>query len=329
MKSKRPNHLFLVTFALLAGFNSYAQKNLADSIITKELLQHYVQTLAHDSMQGRYTGTEGCEKAADWIALEMNSIGLQPLNSSDTGYHLFYKIEDGNKLITTANIVGFIPGKVSNSYIIFSAHYDHVGDASQQVLMTQFKPAKKDKIYNGANDNASGVAAMLAIAKYFKLLQNNNSSIIFIAFSGEEMGLLGSNAFVNSFVHPKNIKQVVNLEMLGRQSDINGKPFVTEGINSFGFTRKLNNNLQKTDATVKKKFFRPDGLPEENYFGRSDNYSFALKAVPANTIMSSTGLDIYYHSPADEWQTLDYKKMAIIVKNIALACTPLVQDINN
>ncbi|MFT3980998.1 MAG: M20/M25/M40 family metallo-hydrolase [Ferruginibacter sp.] len=301
-----------------------AQQAIADSVITKELLQHHVQVLAHDSMEGRLTGTAGCEKAAAYIAAQMKATGLHSFNDSISFYQ-FYKMEKGRKMVMAANIVGVLPGRIPDKYIIFSAHYDHVGNADKDYLWQQLRSSKKDKIYNGANDNASGVAAMLALAAYFKALQENDYTILFIAFSGEENGLAGSQALVNSFRKLDNIRQVVNLEMLGRLSATIKKPFVTEGMHSEGFRKKLNDNLRKLNPRM-KDFFRFDGLPEEHYFSRSDNYSFALQGIPANSIMATNGFDRHYHSPGDEWQTLDYDAMTTIVKAIALACTALVQE---
>ncbi len=190
---------------IFIAINSYSQKNITDSIITKQLLQKYVQTLAHDSMQGRYTGTAGCEKAAAWIAGEMKAIGLRAPFADSNFFH-FYKIAKDADTITAANVIGFLPGKVSGKFIIFSAHYDHVGDSNQQYLAAQYSLSRKDKIYNGANDNASGVAAMLALARYYQHLNDNHYSILFIAFSGEESGLLGSTALVNSFKNTSSIQ---------------------------------------------------------------------------------------------------------------------------
>ncbi|RYD82350.1 MAG: M20/M25/M40 family metallo-hydrolase [Sphingobacteriales bacterium] len=324
MKTKKQLRLFFLMIALAAADKLNAQKALADSIITQELLQHYVQALAHDSMQGRYTGTEGCEKAAQFIASQMKTAGLSPLNSSDSNYLLNYTIERSSGNITAANVLGIIPGKIADRFIIFSAHYDHVGNADKHQMPGQFELSKKDRIYNGANDNASGVAAILAIAQYFKLRNQNDYTILFIAFSGEENGLLGSEALLKSFTNKKNILQVINLEMLGKISARNKKPFVTEGRSSYGFMKKLNSNLTKMDAGLKNNFFQNDWLSTENNFERSDNYTFAKQGIPANTIMATTGLDKHYHTPSDEWHTLNYEEMTTVVKAVALACSPMV-----
>ncbi len=328
MTSKSIYPFFVVLLATLPSLKSYSQKALADSVITKDLLQHYVQALAHDSMQGRYTGTVGCEKAAALIAGEMKALGLLPLSKNKGAYDYPYYLAEGTDTSMAANIVGVVPGKISDKYILFSAHYDHIGDSNQQGSPLRLSSSPKDKIYNGANDNASGVAALLALASYFKFLQNNSYTLLFVAFSGEENGLLGSNVFVESFVKLKNIKQVINLDMLGRFSANSPKPIVTEGIYSYNFTKKLNRNLRQVDPTAPKAFFRVDNNLLENYFMRSDNYSFAQKGVPANTIMSTNILDDHYHSPSDEWETLDYEAMMNLVKGIALACTPMVQSKN-
>ena len=164
MISETLSKLLLLWVATLMGLNSYSQKALANSVITQELLQHYVQALSHDSMQGRYTGTIGCEKSADLIATEMRKIELKLIKNGDSNYRHPYYIAKGKDTIMAANIIGLIPGKTPEKYIIFSAHYDHVGDAGEQVIWQQLKTTIGDKIYNGANDNASGVAALLALA---------------------------------------------------------------------------------------------------------------------------------------------------------------------
>ena len=171
------------------------------------------------------------------------------------------------------------------------------------------------------------MAALLALATYFKLLQNNSYTLLFVAFSGEEGGLLGSEVFVKSFVNLGNIKQVINLEMPGRFSK-SAKPFVTEGINSNGLIKKLNTNLRRINPAADKVFFERDNYPLEDNFIRSDNYSFAIKGVPANTIMATHDTDKFYHSPSDDWRTLDFEAMTRAVKAIAMACTPLVQGSN-
>lgn len=321
-KWKQLVSLMIITGSSLQG---YAQKALADSLVSKEILQQHVQALAHDSMQGRRTGTSGCEKAAAYIAREMKTIGLKTFDRSDSNYYHHYSISGASGLTKTMNVVGLIPGKRSGKCIIFSAHYDHVGDANDIILPTQLNSSRTDKIYNGANDNASGVAVMLSLAAYFALLQDNDYCIIFVAFSGEEAGLLGSFALAKSFKNTDSIIQVINMDMLGRASAKSSRPFITEGINSYGFTKKLNKNLKQTDPHVQKNFFITDYLPGQNYFERSDNYPFALKGVPANTIMSGNDYDRYYHSPGDEWQTLDYELMANTAKAIALATIPMLK----
>lgn len=139
---------------------------------------------------------------------------------------------------------------------------------------------------------------------------------------------MGSEVFVKSFVNLGSIKQVINLEMMGRFSTKSTKPFVTEGINSSGLIKKLNTNLRRINPAADKVFFERDNYPLEDNFIRSDNYSFAIKGVPANTIMATHDTDKFYHSPSDDWRTLDFEAMTRAVKAIAMACTPLVQGSN-
>lgn len=314
---------FTLLGVTLCSVQAFSQQALADAVITKELLQAYVQVIAHDSMDGRLTGTEGCEKAGYWIAREMQAIGLQPM--SNRSFHHPYRITNGMDTIKAANIVGIIPGSNAKKYIIFSAHYDHVGNAAKHKWEGQLHTDPNDLIFNGANDNASGVAAMLALARYFTALQANDFTLVFVAFSGEENGLVGSNVFVKKFGDLSRIRRVVNLEMLGRYTTDGTKPFVTEGYKSTGFLKKLNKYLLQADSTTKAGYFQKDPFVRDRYFYRSDNASFAYQGVPANTIMAGSDSDPFYHSPADEWQTLNYEAMTQAVRKIALACTVLVQ----
>jgi hypothetical protein len=264
-------------------------------------------------MDGRFTRSIGNKKAATFIEKEFEKIGLLQKDSIN-GYldKAWY-----GKTDLGYNIVGILPSKdsiKSQKKIIFCAHYDHIGH-NNNPLVFGFNIDKKDSIYNGANDNASGVAAMLALARYYKANPINNYTILFVAFTGEELGLWGSQSFVKKLKR-KEVKMVFNLEMLGRPSEKGIRPYITG--RNFDLVKQLNKNLLQKDSSVMKDFFSKDSYPKQRLFTRSDNYSF-------NQIMLSSPLDDYYHTNLDDINTINFNAMLLVVKAIAIACSPFLQ----
>jgi Zn-dependent M28 family amino/carboxypeptidase len=225
------------------------------------------------------------------------------------------------------NVVGAIQGKsLPNEVIIFSAHYDHIGTKSTNPAPFaggKLNIRNGDTIYNGANDDASGVCAIISLAKFFAKQENIERTIIFVAFAGEELGDLGSGYFA-SLTEPSLVKAVVNIEMIGRNAFNNGKPYMT-GSELTDLYEILNKRLYEENRKMySRRFIQQDDFPKENLFMRSDNYPFAKLGIPAHTIMTTAPTDMYYHSPADEASTLDYKLMSKIIKAIAISCRGLV-----
>ena len=171
----------------------HAQTSLIDSIFTPSSLRSIVEYLTADSLRGRFTGSEGCTKAAQFIAKEFENAGLKPVKGNN-GYFMPVTSSWGN-------VVGAIQGRSkADEVIIFSAHYDHVGTISTNPVPFAGGNAavrKRDTIYNGANDNASGISALINLAKYFTNKNTNGRTIIFVAFAGEELGTLGSEYFIS------------------------------------------------------------------------------------------------------------------------------------
>jgi Zn-dependent M28 family amino/carboxypeptidase len=223
-------------------------------------------------------------------------------------------------------VVGVIPGTVhKEKMIIFSAHYDHIGtNASQKAIPfgSVKKYVKGDSIYNGANDNASGVAAMLELARLFSQSQPSYT-LMFVAFSGEELGLLGSTDFLTN-LKSSTVKMNVNLEMLGRANG--GRPFVVENEGKNYMLRMLNNNLYRAGTNYIKDYFATDPYPEQSLFTRSDHYSFHKRGIPAFTLMATDPEDEFYHSADDEVENIQFDQMQKIVQAIYLAMLPVVMD---
>ena len=205
------------------------------------------------------------------------------------------------------NLTGVLKGKTKPSEIvIFSAHYDHVGIG---------KFVGNDNIYNGANDNASGVAALLSLAAYYAEKKDNERTLIFCAFAGEEMDKLGSYNFAE-IIKPDAIKAVINLEMLGKN--------MTAQPGSFFITGEKYSDLKKImQAELSNSII--DEPKTNDLFKRSDNYPFALKGIPAHTIMSSADIsDPCYHQPCDEIKGINAENIRLVVKNIIAAVAKIV-----
>ena len=214
------------------------------------------------------------------------------------------------------NVVGVIPGETKkNEYVIFSAHYDHLGIG---------KPDKiGDSIYNGANDDAAGTTAVLMLAQYFSQLKNNDRSLIFVAFTAEEIGGYGSRYFSKQ-LNTDKVMGMFNIEMIGTESKWGLNSAYITGYEKTDMGKILQTNL------VKSKFhFEPDPYPKQNLFYRSDNATLAALGVPAHTISTAKmeqapNNEPNYHKQSDEIKNLDINNMAEIIKAIALSSKTIV-----
>lgn len=309
--------LFFFSFLLIHHF-ARSQSAGADSCFHPDSLRAIVEMLASDSMQGRLAGSGNDLSAARYISLQF-AAALEPV--SDSGYYVPVKNRG-------YNLIGMIRGRSKPAeLVLFSAHYDHIGTKRSPKLMRGLpergKPEKGDTIYNGANDDASGVAVLIALARYYSQLQNNERTLLFAAFSFEEWGLLGSQQFA-PLLQADSIIAVVNLEMIGREGSRNKThPYIT-GAGESDFIRLLNKRLHAANNSYGRKYFHEDPYYDEHLFERSDNYPFAQRGIPAHTIMLTSPADKYYHSLNDEAWTLDFPLMSQITKAIALATAGLV-----
>lgn len=300
--------VILSLFCTLFCFNTTAQYNLIDSIITKESLIFSVSALAHDSMRGRFTALPETKKAADFIAGRFEKAGLLPLaglNGLFDYYPLKFRFQNDTTLVEGINVIAAISGNRNpDTSIIFCAHYDHLG------TKTSIQKRDNDSIFNGANDNASGVALLIELAKYYAAVKTNRYTLIFIAFSGEELGLLGSEHFASS-IDQSYIHAVLNFDMVGRPLNSFTKKCMVVAEKPRSIIKKLNAQLYPKNA-----FFIDDMYPMENLFTRSDHYSFM--AVKKRIFFTATSpSDIYYHSVKDEVSTIDFDFLLTITKNIA------------
>ena len=217
-----------------------------------------------------------------------------------------------------ANVVGVLPGKSlptgqagkKNEYVIFSAHYDHLGVG---------QPVNGDSIYNGANDDASGTTAVIMLAKYFKALGNNERTIVFVAFTAEETGGYGSQYFSSQF-DPEKVVAMFNIEMIGTQSKWGKNSAYITGFEKTDMGSILEKNLEGSGFT-----FYPDPYSMQQLFYRSDNATLARLGVPAHTISTSKMDDEpNYHRVTDQIETLDMDNMAMIIRSIALSAQSII-----
>jgi hypothetical protein len=225
-----------------------------------------------------------------------------------------YTIQISQKIkkLGLTNLVGIIRGKSKpDEYVIFSAHYDHlgIGNADQ----------KGDSIYNGANDDASGVTAVITLANYFHMLHNNERTLVFVAFTAEEIGEYGS-AYFSKKLNPDMVVAMFNIEMIGTESKWGrNSAYIT------GFDKSdMGVILQKNLVNSQFKFY-PDPYPEQGLFLRSDNASLAKLGVPAHTISTSKmDSEKYYHNQGDEVETLDLNNMTEIIRAIGLSAGSII-----
>ena len=210
------------------------------------------------------------------------------------------------------NVVGILPGKSKkDEYVIFSGHYDHLGVTT--------KPVNGDSIYNGANDDAAGTTAVIMLAKYFKALNNNERTIVFAAFTAEEVGGFGSQYFSRQF-DPAKVMAMFNIEMIGTESKWGKNSAYITGYEKTDMGTIMQKNLEGTEFT-----FYPDPYPQQGLFTRSDNATLARLGVPAHTISTSKmDSEPNYHKVSDQIETLDIENMAMIVKSIALSSRSIV-----
>jgi Zn-dependent M28 family amino/carboxypeptidase len=292
----------------------------ADDISQQEV-ERILGFLASDSLKGRGNETMDLRKAAYFIENEFRNDSLdffQGYNSYLQPFSL-YKFSKKEKQKDSLNgflspkilfnVIGVLPGnKLPDEAIVFSAHYDHLGTAG----------SGRDIIFNGANDDASGTTALLMLAHYFSKKKDNARTLIFCAFAGEELGLLGSQAFVEN-INCKTIVAAVNIEMIG-VTNVSGKnAFFITGADFSDFNKIVKKNLKGTGYRVVAE---PDERKE--LFKRSDNYSFARLGVPAHTVMCSDDEEPCYHKVCDEMKRIDVPNMVGITKAIAIATLSLV-----
>ncbi|MEZ7875797.1 MAG: M28 family peptidase, partial [Polaribacter sp.] len=213
---------------------SGSKNNTNNIVIDSNMVRKHLYTLAADNMEGRKSGTPGIEKAAVYIESEFKKIGLSTFGDLESYRQTFtFKNRKSKDDIISSNIIGVLEGKSKkDEYVIISAHYDHLG---------MKKSGAGDLIYNGANDDASGVTGVLALAAYFKKV-GHERTIVFAAFTAEEMGLIGSTYFGKDIDAAKFVAGI-NLEMIGKTPSFGANTAWLTGFERSDFGKIIQKNL--------------------------------------------------------------------------------------
>jgi Zn-dependent M28 family amino/carboxypeptidase len=269
-----------------------AQPNVDSSKLV--LLRNVVNTLAHDSMKGRATGSLEETKALAFLKSNILSNTSKKLEVQP-----FYIQQSGKTKLKTKNAYCFIDNK-SKHTVLISAHYDHIGMGG---LLSQ--SLKSNEVHNGADDNASGVAIILSLLKDLALIKNTKVNYLFVFYSGHEIGLYGSQAFYNTFIKKEKkwtIDWVLNLDMVGRLDADERK-------------LKCAKSLQ-FDSLITKPMDTAFGLNlrvvEENLLEQLDTKVFYENKIPC--INFSTGQHNDYHKTSDDAHYINFEGMVVIEK---------------
>lgn len=266
-----------------------------------------VRYLADDRLEGRLAGSAGERCAGDYIAARFRRAGLEPAGE-DGGFFqelpLASALNPHSPAGTGRNVIGLLRGASAlpnEPVIVIGAHYDHLGMGEFGSL----SPAEK-AVHNGADDNASGVAAMLRAAELLAA-ERPGRSIVFIAFTGEESGLLGSAYFVNRGTLPiGRLRAMINLDMVGRLGD---GPLIVSGVGTATEWRGILDEVAAAEDVAMA--YQTDG------FGPSDHTSFYARDVPVLHFFTNTHSD--YHKPSDDWERIDARglnKVAAVVARV-------------
>jgi len=262
--------------------------------ITKEECREIVSVLASDEYEGRKPGSDGDKKTISYVEDQFRRIGLEPIDGDSYRHSFSYPSKIPLK---TSNVVGIIEG-TDDTCILLGAHMDHLGKASGLVRA-------KNRIYNGADDNASGVSALIEIAEAFvesKVVPKY--TLIFVAFNAEEMGLIGSRFYVSYPVRPLDkLSLMINLDMIGR---LDGKDELH--LQSSRISKDLKKLIDKIDDEY------PFDFDLTKAGSRSDHANFANKEIPV--LFFHTGGHSLYHTTGDEIDTLDFDGLEKLTKFI-------------
>lgn len=275
--------------------------------VSEKEVSEILEYLSSDELEGRETGKKGIEKAAVYLEQFFKTNHIKT-------YFKSYRDTLTNYKEPAYNVVGYLEGTdvvLKKEFILISAHYDHIGLAKNGV--------NGDLINNGANDDASGVTAVVEIAKYFSETKSNKRSILFVFFTGEEKGLLGSKHLAKKLkAQDFNLYTQFNIEMIGVPMKRDYLAYIT-GFEKSNMAQKINEYTGKNSVGFLPK------AAEYQLFSRSDNYSFyKVFKVPCQTISTFDFENYqYYHHVSDEFKMMDTSHMTSLIQEMLPALTQM------
>ncbi len=326
--------ILLILFPLIL----FSQENVkfSKTIVVKDLKNHML-ILSSDSLEGRETGKTGQKKAAEYIKNHFKNIGIPPYKKNT--YYQKFRVESDRhickyncencdedfitklfkkkRMVKGENVLGYIEGTdLKKELIIITAHYDHLG--------------KHDTLlFNGADDNASGTAAILEIAEAFMIAKKQGfgprRSVLIMPVSGEEKGLLGSKHYTDNPIFPlENTVANLNIDMIGRVDYYHD----TSGYIYLIGSDMLSQELHDISEMINKKYigleldytFNKEDDPNKYYY-RSDHYNFAKNNIPV--IFYFNGLHDDYHKVTDTIEKIDFEKTEEITRLVFLTAWEL------
>lgn len=269
--------------------------------ISQDEVSSYLKFLTDDALLGRDSGSDGILSAANYLEKELKAANVRPFFKT-------FKDTLSNFSPSAFNVVGWVEGNdpiLKNEFIIVGAHYDHIGISKN--------PVQNDSIVNGANDNASGSTAVLALAKYFGKNKTNKRSILFVFFSAEEKGLLGSKHLAKKLKKQKlPLYTMLNFEMIGVPLLRNDYTAYITGYAKSNMVGKLNEYAGKNLIgfhNIELKY---------RLFTASDNYPFFQEFnIPSQTVCTFDFENYpYYHHPSDEFSRMDIQHITKFINDI-------------
>lgn len=289
-------NIFTLLLLILWQFSALAQRSISIKNLQKD-----IDYLASDKLEGRGVGEAGCEKAAKYLAKQFKKIGLKPKGTEGGWFQPFefqlsknpHGIVDTNaQKIKSQNVIGFLDNGAAHT-IVVGAHYDHLGKG---FLGSSLEANSSGQIHNGADDNASGTAGVLELARYFV---NNDKkepfNFLFICFSAEEEGLIGSKRFCENPTIPlSSVNYMLNMDMIGRlQAD---RGLLVQGVGTSPLWMPMIGVVKKEGLTIKT---------DSAGIGPSDYTSFYLKNIPVIGLFTGGHSD--YHKPSDDADKINYE----------------------
>ena len=286
-----PAVLVMTAVSLLATRGLAAQT-------AQERIRADVRYLADDAREGRGLGTAGLDSAAAYVAAQFRQIGLRPAGTD--GYFQPFRVDStapalahsGIGAVNVKNVVGLVPGRgsLARQVVVLGAHYDHLGLGG----MGSLDPDSTGVVHNGADDNASGTAALIEAAR---ILAGRSApeqrAIVFVAFTAEESGLLGSDYYVKNPVDPiDSTYAMINFDMVGR---IKGDTVITIGTGSASELPMLLDSVNAGASLTLR--------PQPDPWGGGDHSSFYAATIPVVHLFTDTHSD--YHRTTDDWEKID------------------------